>query len=731
MKYEENDIFSEEELGRLNDSLKKSENFDLPESLKKENIIEKLYSAESGSGKRKSAALRLRRIGLVAASVMILAGAVIGLTVALNRSHDTPDIPPETSETTTIKEQKDTAAETTGPAVTDQTEPPVSEPEETTGKSKDTAKPGTTSAPRSTQRNSGSEATRRPSAEKTPAATVPERTANNAGPAAPESATAAPPVPETKEITQTAKPEETSEKTEDTSIPEETSSETETETDPPAPPDPAERTVFDHTGKTASYKGDSGKVDTYFNQIDFVSTNDPLFSDVDEDIWFSKGAEFCLVNGYMINAEERNFCPDISVTRAETARVVSMICKADVMSETPEQKFSDVTAENAYVNSINWVTDNGIMSGTGDSEFEPYLMLTREQLCTVMKRVSEYLKLNTDIDADLSVYTDINQADSWATDGIKYSVGTGIVSGIKEDSFSPKTNVNRAQMSVIVKNYVTGEYTTDHVHEWSTATCTEPSHCEICGIKNGSALGHLCPDDICTRSGRCLRCKQTVEPTGHTFESVIRTESCTDFGGKYLVCSRCGFTRTLTSVLPLGHTTYDGLCTRCGKIISKTVNVYTRIRDYLAGEAEGNCDVLGKCCGAEYVYANGSRGNAYFFYDEGLDAVIFEYKYSPIDKDFEMCSGFVLRNGERTVQTYAFRADGDSYVGATGKLDPTKYVMGRTAAYETVETCTDYSYVFDLTEDMDRLFPELLKRTDELLKAKAGLNLAQIGFIIY
>lgn len=115
-------------------------------------------------------------------------------------------------------------------------------------------------------------------------------------------------------------------------------------------------------------------------------------------------------------------------------------------------------------------------------------------------------------------------------------------------------------------------------HTWLEATCTEPKTCSICGETEGEPLGHTWLEATCTESKTCSVCGESEgEPLGHDVVGL----SCTDDG----TCSRCGeiipapghdwvdptcTTPYYCSVCgetwgePLGHTTSDGVCERCG-----------------------------------------------------------------------------------------------------------------------------------------------------------------------
>lgn len=58
-----------------------------------------------------------------------------------------------------------------------------------------------------------------------------------------------------------------------------------------------------------------------------------------------------------------------------------------------------------------------------------------------------------------------------------------------------------SQVSETVAIAETAEKSTEHHHNWISATCTEPKTCSECGETTGTALGHSTTTGICTRCG--------------------------------------------------------------------------------------------------------------------------------------------------------------------------------------------------------------------------------------
>lgn len=88
-------------------------------------------------------------------------------------------------------------------------------------------------------------------------------------------------------------------------------------------------------------------------------------------------------------------------------------------------------------------------------------------------------------------------------------------------------------------------------HTWKEATCTDPKTCTVCGKTEGKPLEHSSANVTCTQDGTCDLCGQTVPATGHSWKEATCTEAKT--------CRTCG----QTEGEPLGHSTDNGICSRC------------------------------------------------------------------------------------------------------------------------------------------------------------------------
>ncbi len=104
-----------------------------------------------------------------------------------------------------------------------------------------------------------------------------------------------------------------------------------------------------------------------------------LYPDVDDNASYAEAVETLNVLGIMIGDEKGNFNPDASITRAETAAIVTRM-KNLGNAATGSTNFSDVAADHWAAGYINLAEQSGIINGYGDGTFGPSDAVTYEQV---------------------------------------------------------------------------------------------------------------------------------------------------------------------------------------------------------------------------------------------------------------------------------------------------------------------------------------------------------------
>ncbi len=232
------------------------------------------------------------------------------------------------------------------------------------------------------------------------------------------------------------------------------------------------------------------------------------FSDVEDNKWYSEAIEFCAANGYMDGVAEGVFDRNGNVTRSMFVVILAAIDGVDLKPYEGYTKFTDVVVGKWYTAAVNWAAENDITAGIGDGFFGYKNNLTREQMILLLFTYAEYKGIDTSARTDVSGFTDAGRIHEWAQDAMEWGSAAGLISGIGDNLLDPRGFSTRAQIAVVIRAFALN-VVSECEHEWVDATCTEPSYCSKCNIKNGSALGHT------TDNGICSRCDAEVFATPH------------------------------------------------------------------------------------------------------------------------------------------------------------------------------------------------------------------------
>ena len=192
---------------------------------------------------------------------------------------------------------------------------------------------------------------------------------------------------------------------------------------------------------------------TYTDTKEISKTFENPFTDVPDGKWYTKAVLWCYYNGYMTGTSSTAFSPDSSFTRAMFVTVLAKIDGADTSSYTGSS-FTDVPRGKWYSKPIQWAFENGYASGLGGGKFGPNASVTREQLAQFLYNYTQKKgKPIADL-ADISGYSDAGSISGWAKNAVKWAVGNGLISGTSATTLNPKGTATRAQVALIIKNYV-------------------------------------------------------------------------------------------------------------------------------------------------------------------------------------------------------------------------------------------------------------------------------------
>lgn len=176
------------------------------------------------------------------------------------------------------------------------------------------------------------------------------------------------------------------------------------------------------------------------------------FMDVADDAWYAGPVQFVYEQGLMTGVSETDFGPNLTTTRG---MIVTMLYRLQGEPEVGEGSFTDVNPDAYYADAVTWAAENDIVSGYGNGSFGANDAITREQLAAILYRYCEAMGYDTSARADLSGYSDADTISSWASDVISWANAMGLINGMSETELAPKATATRAQVAAILERFLT------------------------------------------------------------------------------------------------------------------------------------------------------------------------------------------------------------------------------------------------------------------------------------
>lgn len=171
-----------------------------------------------------------------------------------------------------------------------------------------------------------------------------------------------------------------------------------------------------------------------------------VYADIPASAWYCEAVSFVTERGLMSGTGTSAFAPSEGLTRAMLAQI---LYNNEEKPETGGNAFADVQTGAWYENAVTWATQEGIVSGYGDGQFGPNDHITREQFAVMLWRYAGQPVSHADLDG----FTDIGNAGDYALAALRWAVEKGILSGKGNGTLDPMGNATRAEAAQMLMNY--------------------------------------------------------------------------------------------------------------------------------------------------------------------------------------------------------------------------------------------------------------------------------------
>lgn len=171
------------------------------------------------------------------------------------------------------------------------------------------------------------------------------------------------------------------------------------------------------------------------------------FTDI-KDHWAYENIKFVYEKGLFKGLSETKFGPESKMTRGMFVTVLGRIEKVDITQNNT--KFTDVSQEQYYAPYVKWASDNNIVAGVGENQFQPNREITREEMSKIIDKYLEYKKYNYKAEKEIDI-KDVEDISDWAKASVERMYKEDILKGKEDGNFYPKALSTRAEVATVIK----------------------------------------------------------------------------------------------------------------------------------------------------------------------------------------------------------------------------------------------------------------------------------------
>ena len=192
----------------------------------------------------------------------------------------------------------------------------------------------------------------------------------------------------------------------------------------------------------------------YAQNTDEIGKDYQMFDDVNKDAWYAGSVYYSYLNGLMRGVSSNEFAPSTNISRAMATTLLSRL--AGNPTSQSNNRFVDASGSEWWFESAKWADEVGVLSSFEDNSFKPDDAISREGLAQAMYNCGEFLNLDMSKRTNLEKFTDSQSITPEKKEAVSWAVACGIFKGNADGSFNPSGNVTRAEMSMVLRNWLNG-----------------------------------------------------------------------------------------------------------------------------------------------------------------------------------------------------------------------------------------------------------------------------------
>ena len=175
------------------------------------------------------------------------------------------------------------------------------------------------------------------------------------------------------------------------------------------------------------------------------------FVDLGEYAWAADSINSLTDEGIIKGTTENTYSPALNITRADFAL---LLVRAFKLESDNTENFADVAESDYFARELAIARNCGIVGGIGDNKYAPRNTITRQDMMVIVYRALK--ALGVELVTDKVDYPDFDKVAPYARDAVEALITSGLVNG-KNNMIAPTDYTTRAEVAVLLKRIL--EYT--------------------------------------------------------------------------------------------------------------------------------------------------------------------------------------------------------------------------------------------------------------------------------
>ena len=238
--------------------------------------------------------------------------------------------------------------------------------------------------------------------------------------------------------------------------------------DPEPTPDPEpdggsdDEDTFDRKknngGSSSSSSRPSGPVDPVLPEVPVVPETpaeweNPYTADVSPREWYYEAVQYVSESGLMSGTGNGTFSPEVKLSRGMLAQI---LYNQEGRPAAGGSAFTDVPGGEWFTDAVSWAAANSIVSGYSNGAFGPSDDITREQFILILYRYAQMKGYDVSVSGteNLLGYADASQVSDYAREAMAWACEKGLISGTSQGTLSPTGGATRAEAAAILMRFL-------------------------------------------------------------------------------------------------------------------------------------------------------------------------------------------------------------------------------------------------------------------------------------